>query len=103
MLTKTRVTLEDLYAVSGKAELVNGELVIMSPTGDKPGRAGGEILASLHSHVRLTSFGRAVSDNRSFLTNLIRRKSFSPDAVFYTGRPGGMKFPPDVPERLSGV
>ena len=43
MLTKTHVTLEDLYAVSGKAELVNGELVLMSPTGDKPGRAGDEI------------------------------------------------------------
>ena len=40
MPTKTRATLEDLYAVTGKAELVNGELEIMSPTGDKPGRAG---------------------------------------------------------------
>jgi len=97
MLTKTHVTLEDLYAVSGKAELVNGELVLMSPTGDKPGRAGDEIFASLHSYVRLMNFGRAVSDNKGFLADLSRRKSFSPDAAFYTGRPGGMKFFPDVP------
>ena len=97
MPTKTRATLEDLYAVPGKAELVNGELVLMSPTGDKPGWAGDEIFASLRSYVRMTNFGRAVSDNKGFLTSLTNRKSFSPDAAFYTGRPGDMKFFPDVP------
>jgi len=97
MITKTRATIEDLYAAPGKAELVNGELVLMSPTGDRPGWAGDEIFASLHSYVRMTSFGRAVSDNKGFLAHLPNRKSFSPDAAFYTGRPGGMKFFPDVP------
>ena len=97
MITKTRATLEDLYATPGKAELVNGELVLMSPTGDKPGWAGDEIFASLRSYVRMTSFGRAVSDNKGFLAHLPNRRSFSPDAAFYTGRPGGMKFFPDVP------
>ena len=97
MITQTRATVEDLYAAPGKAELVNGELLMMSPTGDKPGWAGDEIFASLHSYVRMTSFGRAVSDNKGFLTDLPGRKSFSPDAAFYTGRPGGMKFFPDVP------
>jgi len=97
MITKMRATIEDLYAAPGKAELVNGELALMSPTGDKPGWAGDEIFASLRSYVRMTSFGRAVSDNKGFLTHLPLRKSFSPDAAFYTGRPGGMKFFPDVP------
>ena len=99
MMTKTHATLEDLYAVrdDGKAELVNGELILLSPTGDKPGWAGDEIFASLRSYVRMTSFGRAVSDNKGFITNLPHRKSFSPDAAFYTGRPGGMKYFPDVP------
>ena len=97
MITKTRATIEDLYAAPGKAKLVNGELVLMSPTGDRPGWAGDEIFASLHSYVRMTSFGRAVSDNKGFLAHLPNRKSFSPDAAFYTGRPGGMKFFPDVP------
>ena len=99
MTTKTEATLEDLYAVrdDGKAEIVNGELILLSPTGDKPGWAGDEIFANLRSYVRMTSFGRAVSDNKGFLTNLPRRKSFSPDAAFYTGRPGGMKYFPDVP------
>ena len=99
MTTKICATLEDLYAVPdhGKAELVNGELILLSPTGDKPGWAGDEIFASLRSYVRMTSFGRAVSDNKGFITNLPHRKSFSPDAAFYTGRPGGMKYFPDVP------
>jgi Uma2 family endonuclease len=97
MITKTRATLEDLYATPGKAELVNGELVLMSPTGDKPGWAGDEIFVSLRSYVRMASFGRAVSDNKGFLTNLPHRKSFSPDAAFYTGLPGEMRYFPDVP------
>jgi hypothetical protein len=48
MSPKTRATLEDLYKVEGKAELVNGEIVCMSPSGDDPSVARGEIFA----HVR---------------------------------------------------
>ena len=45
MSTRTEATIEDLYAVSedGKAELVNGEVVKMPPTGGVSGRAGGKI------------------------------------------------------------
>ena len=99
MTPKTRATVEDLYCVpdNGKAELVNGGLLLLSPTGGKPGWAGDEIFASLRSYARMTNFGRAVSDNKGFLTRLPHRKSFSSDATFYTGRPGGMKYFPDVP------
>ncbi len=97
MITKTRATVEDLYAVSGKAELVNGELVLMSPTGGIPGAAGDAIFVSLHSYVRMARFGRAIGDNKGFLVNLPNRKSFSPDAAFYLGPPPTMKFYPDVP------
>ncbi len=99
MITKTHATLEDLYAVpdNGKAELVNGELVLMSPTGGIPGFAGDEIFFSLRGYVRMTNFGRAVGDNKGFLVNLPNRKSFSPDAAFYLGPSATMKFFPDVP------
>ena len=52
MSINTEATIEDLYRVpeNGKAELVNGELVLMSPTGFMPGRAGGEIFASLRDY-----------------------------------------------------
>ena len=45
MSAKTEATIDDLYRVTenGKAELVNGELVLMSPTGGVPGRAAGRI------------------------------------------------------------
>jgi hypothetical protein len=49
MTTKARATIEDLYNVpeGAKAEIVNGELVLMSPTGGDPGFAGDEIFFSL--------------------------------------------------------
>jgi hypothetical protein len=33
MAAKVEATIEDLYKTSGKAEIVAGELVLMSPTG----------------------------------------------------------------------
>jgi Uma2 family endonuclease len=93
MSIKTQATVEDLYRVrdQGKAEIVNGEVVLMSPTGDMPGRAGGAIYVSLRRAERLSG-GRAYPDNVGFRVNLPNRKSFSPDAAFYTGPPTGMKF-----------
>ena len=94
---KSPATVEDLYQTPGKAEIVNGEMVLMPPTGDEPGFAGDEVFVSLHQHARQTGVGRAVSDNKGFLTNLPGRKSFSPDAAFYTGPSGGMRFFPQPP------
>ncbi len=92
MSTKTHATIEDLYLVDGKAELVNGEIIHMSPTGDAPNYAALEITVSLREHARRIGTGRAVSDNAAFRVNLPRRQSFSPDAAFHTGKPAGMKF-----------
>jgi Uma2 family endonuclease len=92
MSTKTHATIEDLYKVEGKAELVDGEIVYMPPTGDEPGHAGDEIFASLHEYVRRTRTGRAVGDNKGFRVHLPHRGSFSPDAAFYTGPRTGMRF-----------
>jgi Uma2 family endonuclease len=93
MSTKARATVDDLYNVPehGKAELVNGELVLMSPTGDMPGSAGLNICLSLHQFKRAIA-GRVYSDNVGFLVNLPNRESFSPDAAFYTGPRTGMKY-----------
>ncbi len=85
METKTEATIEDLYHVSGNAELVNGEIVHMSPTGKIPNYAAGEIFVSLHEYARRTHMGYAGTDNLGFAVNLPHRKSFSPDVSFYTG------------------
>jgi Uma2 family endonuclease len=94
MSTKVRATIEDLYRVPGdaKAEIVNGEIALMSPTGDLPNRAAGAIYISLRQYESKVLNGRAYSDNAGFRVNLPHRESFSPDAAFHTGKPTGMKF-----------
>lgn len=94
MSINTEATIEDLYRVpeNSKAEIVNGKLVLISPTGFMPGRAGGEIYASLRDYERHTKSGYALPDNVGFIVNLPNRRSLSPDAAFYTGKPTGGKF-----------
>jgi len=92
MQTRTEATIEDLYHTRGKAELVDGKVMLMSPTGGVPGYAGDEIFASLREYARRTHCGYAVGDNKAFRVNLPHRKSFSPDAAFYVGPSPGMKF-----------
>lgn len=94
MSTRIEATIEDLYRVpeDGKAEIVNGQLIIMAATGFLPGRAGGEIYVSLREYERRTKNGYALPDNVGFIVNLPNRRSFSPDAAFYTGKPTGGKF-----------
>ena len=85
MSTKVEATIEDLYKVEGKAELVNGEIILMSPTGSLPSYAAGEIFSSLREYSKRQKHGHAVTDNCAFVVNLPHRKSFSPDAAFYIG------------------
>src|SRR5918912_1182250 len=94
MSTKARATIDDLYHIpeNAKAELVNGELVLMSPTGADPGFAGDEVFVSLREYARKTKLGRAVGDNKAFRVDLPNRESFSPDAAFYVGPNPRMKF-----------
>ncbi len=83
---KAEATIEDLYKVPGKAELVNGEIVHMSPTGGIPGFAGDIITSRLLEYGVQTKSGFAVGDNKAFIVNLPHRKSFSPDVAFHTGK-----------------
>jgi len=92
MSTKVEATIEDLYKVEGKAELVNGEIILMSPTGRRPGYAGDAILVSLFQYSNRHNIGIAVGDNKAFVVDLPHRKSFSPDVAFDAGPDTGMKF-----------
>jgi Uma2 family endonuclease len=94
MSTRAEATLDDLYRIAenGKAELVNGEIVAMSPAGGVPGRAGGEIYVSLRDYERQTKRGYAFPDNVGFTVNLPYRQSFSPDAAFHPGPLRGGRF-----------
>ena len=83
--------MDDLYRIEGKAEIVDGEIVPMSPTGAAPNDAAFEITASLKAYARKTGRGRAVGDNAAFRVDL-PHQSFSPDAAYYVGPDPGMKF-----------
>ena len=92
MSTNVSATIEDLYKVPGKAEIVNGEIVLMSPTGAAPSYAASEVFVSLREYSRRKKKGHAVNDNAAFRVKLPNRESFSPDAAFYIGKWTGMKF-----------
>lgn len=98
--------IEKLYRVpeNGKAEIIHGRMVRMSPTGAKPGRTAGKIFISLSQYEERRSqteegIGYAFSDNVGFLVGLPGRGSFSPDAAWYTGPAGDdeMDFLPGAP------
>jgi Uma2 family endonuclease len=94
MSTKIEATIDDLYHVpeDGKAEIVNGELVLMSPTPRVPGRAAGQIYIRLREHERRVGGGYAFPDNVGFTVTLPNRGSISPDAAFYKGELRGGLF-----------
>ena len=94
MSTALKTAIDDLYHVPDgrKAEIINGEVVLMSPTGAAPGYAGDEIFASLRAYAKRRKVGRAVSDNKGFHVRLPNRESFSPDAAYHVGPDPGMKF-----------
>jgi Uma2 family endonuclease len=78
-------TIADLYRVREKAELINGEIVIMSPASAGHGRISGRIFTSLVNYEERTRRGAAFPDNVGFLCNLPHRQSFSPDAAYFFG------------------
>jgi Uma2 family endonuclease len=87
MTTRVEATIDDLYHVpeDGKAEIVDGELLLMSPSGDLHGSAALEISVRLREYARTVGVGRAYADNVGFIVDLPRRRSFSPDAAYYVG------------------
>jgi Uma2 family endonuclease len=94
MTTKARATTDDLYGVpdNAKAEIVNGEVVLMSPTGSRPGRASFNIASSLRANEKRGVPGYSFGDNVAFTVDLPNRDSLSPDAAWYIGDIDTMKF-----------
>jgi Uma2 family endonuclease len=85
MSWQTEATIDDLCLVQGKAELVNGRIVTFPPSGGWAGYAAIQVSASLHVYAERTKGGYALSATVGFVVDLPNRKSFCPDAAFYTG------------------
>jgi hypothetical protein len=82
---QARATLDDLYQVTGKAELVGGRIVALMPTGRKPHRVAFRVARSLDDHAQQIGRGEAYCDNVGYAVPLLPsgRESFSPDASYY--------------------
>lgn len=85
--TINRATLDDLYGVEGKAELIGGRIVHQMASGDLPTDVALNITLSLHSHVKKAKRGVAKSDGIGYAVPELPsgRESFSPDASYYDG------------------
>jgi Uma2 family endonuclease len=80
-----RATVEDLLALDDKAELVNGQLVLMGRPGMRPARTAARIWKSLEQHELTHGGGVSGPDGGDFLVDLPNRESFSPDVSWYYG------------------
>ena len=80
-----------------KAELVDGEIHVMSPTDDLAGRCAENVYLSLRQH-EATEGGRARGDDHAFLVELPGRRSFSPDASYSRGGAAGRRAVQGAPD-----
>jgi Uma2 family endonuclease len=85
--TETRATLDDLYSVEGKAELIGGRIVREMGIGRRPGRVAARIFRSLDDYAEASGRGEAYTDGVAFALPELSsgRESFSPDASYYFG------------------
>jgi Uma2 family endonuclease len=84
---QTAATIDDLYRVEGKAELIAGRIVHYMATGRRPNRVAFRICRSLDDYAEATGRGEAYTDNIGFVVPPLAsgRESFSPDASYFLG------------------
>jgi len=82
-----RATLDDLYRVEGKAELIGGRIVHFMASGDLPSRVAFRIAKHLDAHAESTGRGVAYPDGMGYAVPELPsgRESFSPNASYYSG------------------
>lgn len=86
-VTQAPATLDDLYRVESKAELIDGRIVHLMATGHRPSRIASRIFRSLDDYAEETGRGIAYTDNTGFAVPRLSsgRQSFSPDASYFLG------------------
>ncbi len=92
-------TLDDLARITDKAELIDGRIELIVPTGRKPGRVAGRIYRALDDYASQCGRGEAYPDNVGFAVPRLSsgRESFAPDAAYHLG-----PFPDDPMRFLDG-
>ena len=97
---QVKATLDDLYRVTSKAELIGGRIVHFPLSGRKPSRVAGRIARKLDDYAEQFGQGEAYTETIAFVISALPsgRESFSPDASFYKG-----PFPHDPMRFIEGA
>ncbi|HEX6369236.1 MAG TPA: Uma2 family endonuclease [Longimicrobium sp.] len=82
---------EDLWLTKFKAEIVDGQMVVIGPTTLGPADAAANIRKSLDDYERSTRGGYQTGAV-AFIVDLPHRRSFCPDVGWYTGDPYASEF-----------
>jgi Uma2 family endonuclease len=77
-------TVEDLHLTKFKAEIVDGQLVVIGPTALGPADAAWTIRKSLWSYEEAVG-GGCTTGATAYIVDLPHRLSFCPDVAWYTG------------------
>jgi len=78
-------TLEDLWELEGRAELIDGRIVEMSPNSYRSAEAAHLIRDSLDGYAVGHDGGRAISEGLGFILETPRSQYFVPDVFWWTG------------------
>jgi Uma2 family endonuclease len=89
-------TIGDLGITKLKAEIVDGHLIVIGPSGDAAGGASSNLLFSLREHQERFGGGRAFGSRVAYIVDLPHRLAICPDASWYTG-PRWDDFPRGAP------
>jgi Uma2 family endonuclease len=90
-------TIDDLSRTKLKAEVVDGELLVIGPSGDAPARAGGKILYGLHMHEERHGGGEAFGARLAYILDLPHRQAICPDVSWSTRPATTVGFPHGAP------
>src|SRR5438270_373633 len=86
MIVPKRATIDDLYGVEGKAELIGGRIVRYMASGYLPSRVASRIYRRLEEYAEVHG-GVAAPDGLGYAVPELPsgRESFEPDASYYDG------------------
>lgn len=90
-------TLEDLWNLDEPAELIDGEIIPVTPVPYRPGRAALLIWRSLEEHARLHGGGHAIADPTQHVLPGERPQVVIPDASWWIGAPREDEMLPGAP------
>lgn len=89
MADTTEDLCEKLARTKRKAEIINGEIVVLPFDTILQSKAKGNIAFSLSIYKKRTNFGRVFLSNIAYIVDLPNRKSFSPTVSYHIGERSG--------------